>query len=590
MNLFRAVYALSFNTVLFASACLILACLFVNYTSEKAAVKRGVNYLGCALSVFAILAFTLLSRTEKSGMILEPFQFLERAKKQPELYRSFFMNVFLFVPLGAFLPYALSNKPHLRNVLITVAVGCLLSACVEILQYLLSRGLSETDDVIANTLGTVFGAASYCLYLYAMKSWEVSAINRKLNSEQKLLLDLVAEAYFGKTAVLPQAPDAEALTALAHEQTVFPALYLMLQKHFPTDPAVGKQFSRHIASYTTVESAHIEIGDLLQKNGIAYVVIKGVASASYYKEPILRAMGDIDILVEEHDIPKADALLQSIGYATKDDITLPKKHFAYIRGTGKRGIVCELHRGINGVLPEENRATAEKYMANILAEAQTVETECGECFVPSDFHHGLILLLHTARHLIKEGVGLRHLCDWAFFVDRFSNDRFLEIFETPLKEIGIWRFAQLLTLCCVRYLGCAPKAWAGTADEALLEGIVCDIMAGGNFGFNDRDRYRQIKYLTDRGKNTVSKSNSLWQACRSIHAKTKQEHPFFREHPVFLPAGWVLTVCDYIGLVLMGKRESDSLKTVKTAQERRKLYDEFALFQTGGDQGTERKE
>lgn len=590
MNWGNVIYRLSFGAVLFISLVLIHCCLSSNYLSERTAVKRIVNLLGSILSVLGVLAFTLLSRNSGQGLILAPFRFLERAKDQPELYRSFYMNVFLFVPLGVFLPYALSNKPHLRNVFITVAIGFFLSAGVEFLQYRLSRGLSETDDVIANTLGTAFGTASYCLYLYAMKNWEVSAINRKLNSEQKLLLDLVAEAYFGKTAVLTQEPDAEALTALAHEQTVFPAIYLILQKHFPTDPAAGKQFSRHIASYTTVESAHIEIGDLLQKNGIAYVVIKGVASASYYKEPILRAMGDIDILVEERDVPRADALLQSIGYATKDDITLPKKHFAYIRGTGKRGIVCELHRGINGVLPEENRATAEKYMANILAEAQTVETECGECFVPSDFHHGLILLLHTAQHLIKEGVGLRHLCDWAFFVDRFSDDRFLEMFEAPLKMIGIWRFAQLLTLCCVRYLGCTPKAWAGTADEALLEGIVCDIMAGGNFGFNDRDRYRQIKYLTDREKNTVSKSNSLWQACRSIHAKTKQEHPFFREHPVFLPAGWVLTVCDYIGLVLMGKRESDSLKTVKTAQERKKLYDEFALFQTGGDQGTERKE
>ena len=590
MNWVYAVYRLSPGTVLFASASLILLGLFANYVPERTAVKRTVNTIGPFISVLGVLAFTLLSRGEERGIFLEPFRFLELAKKQPELYRSFYMNVFLFVPLGVFLPYALSNKPHLRNVFITVAVGLLLSVGVEFLQYRLSRGLSETDDVIANTLGTAIGAVSYCMYLYIMKNREVSAINRKLSSEQKLVLDLVAEAYFGKTVVLPQEPDTEALTVLAEEQAVFPAFYMAMHKHFPADPMMNRRFSRHIASYTTLESAHIEICDLLHQNGIAYVVLKGVASASYYKEPILRTMGDIDILVEERDVPRADALLRSVGYVTKEDITLPKKHFAYIRGAGKRGVVCELHRGVKGIPSNERGPAAEKYLANIFSEAQLIKTECGQCLVPSDLHHGIILLLHTLQHMINEGIGLRHLCDWAAFSERFSNDEFLDMFEMPLKEIGLWRFARLLTLCCVKYLGCTPKAWAGTADEALLEGIVCDIMAGGDFGVNDRDRYRQIKYITDRERSTVSNSSSLWQACRSIHAKTKQEYPFFRAHPVFLPVGWIVTVCKYLWLVLTGKRRTDSLKTLKAAQERKNIYDEFALFQSGEDQGTERKE
>ena len=589
MNWGNAIYGLSFGSVLFISIFLILCSFFANYLSERTAVKRTVNYLGCILSVFGILAFTLLSRTGGQGVFLTPFRFLELAKDEPEFYRSFFMNVFLFVPLGVFMPYAVSNKPQLRNAFITIGLGFFLSAGVEFLQYRLSRGLSETDDVIANTLGTVIGVISYGLYLYTMKNGEVSPINHKLNNNQKLLLDLVADAYFDKTAVLPQDLDVDALITLAKSQTVFPALYLTLKKNSMSDPVMDKRFVGQVAQNTILEGAHIEIGDLLQKNGIAYVVIKGVASAAYYKDPIIRTMGDVDILVAEQDVVQSDALLRSIGYVTSDDITVPKKHFAYTRTIGKRGPRCELHRGIEGILPEKKRATLEEHLGNILTEVQTVKTECGECFVPSDFHHGLILLLHTAQHLTNEGVGLRHLCDWAVFVDRFSNDAFLEMFEVPLKESGLWRFAQLLTLCCIRYLGCAPKVWAGTADDALLESMVCDIMTGGNFGYNDKDRYRQIKYITDREKDAVSEKSPLLQGFGSINAKTKQENRFFREHPVFLPIGWLVTVCKYLWLVLTGKRRTDTLKTVKAAQERKNIYNEFALFKTDEDQGTERK-
>ena len=111
MNWGNAIYGLSFGSVLFISIFLILCSFFANYLSERTAVKRTVNYLGCILSVFGILAFTLLSRTGGQGVFLTPFRFLELAKDEPEFYRSFFMNVFLFVPLGVFMPYAIANKP-----------------------------------------------------------------------------------------------------------------------------------------------------------------------------------------------------------------------------------------------------------------------------------------------------------------------------------------------------------------------------------------------------------------------------------------------------------------------------------------------
>lgn len=46
------------------------------------------------------------------------------------------------------------------------------------------------------------------------------------------------------------------------------------------------------------------------------------------------------------------------------------------------------------------------------------------------------MLLHVAGHLINTGIGLRHLCDWAVFVAKFSDEGFCEMFEDKLKAVG----------------------------------------------------------------------------------------------------------------------------------------------------------
>ena len=57
--------------------------------------------------------------------------------------------------------------------------------------------------------------------------------------------------------------------------------------------------------------------------------------------------------------------------------------------------------------------------------------------VPSDLHHGLILLLHNASHMTAGGIGLRHLCDWAVYMERMTDD-FVENELAPcLKACGL---------------------------------------------------------------------------------------------------------------------------------------------------------
>ncbi|MBQ8868900.1 MAG: nucleotidyltransferase family protein [Oscillospiraceae bacterium] len=387
------------------------------------------------------------------------------------------------------------------------------------------------------------------------------------------LFNVCAAALFSKKIEIKKL-DFFKIVKEAKLQAVLPLVENKIFVHYKD---AHEEAMKIVSKNIQVFCAHEEVHRLLTNNKVPYVVLKGVASASYYKEPVLRTMGDVDLFVAADDFDKCDKLLCSIGYIKEKDAELRTNHVAFRKRVGNNNIVCELHHKINGV-PDNDANVINKYLENIFDKAYLYSSQNSACIVPSTFHHGIILLLHTASHLTSEGIGLRHLCDWAVFVNSLSNDEFVKVFEKPLKEMGLWRFARLITLCCARYLGCDCKDWAGEADDELLEAIIADVLDGGNFGFKDNDRCHQIKYIKHRNDKTVDGKKSLFQALFTINSKAKHKCKFVRKHKWLLPIGWVVVVFNYIWLVLSGKRKLDSFSTIDRANARKKIYSEFHLY------------
>ena len=574
-ELFSFVYRLDLFLIILIVVFVILVSLIMTQLIGNK-TYRLINTLFYFAFLLLIFYKTVFSRNVGLyEVILPPFNFITGAREQYELYRSFYMNILFFVPFGLSMPYMLSMKPYKRNIFLTITFAVVLSVSIEFLQYRYNLGVCETDDVIANTLGAAIGTLSYCLYMKIIKNQEKGSLMQKtIDNNQKLLLDLCAKSLFDKDVVLPSEFYVQNIIDESNRQTVFSLIYSFIKRKISDDNA-HKRFSQIIAKNIRVEYSHNEVHRVLSENNIPYVIIKGVASASYYKEPMLRMMGDVDVLVAPENIAKANELLNSIGFVTTDDIDGDDMHIGYNR---KDGIPCELHRRINGVPNNDTGKIINRYVADIFEKSEEHKTSNGSCIVPSKFHHGLILLLHTANHLTHEGVGLRHICDWAVFVNSMSNDDFMSTFDLPLKEMGLWRFAQLLTLCCIKYLVCDKKSWAGDADDTLLEGIITDILTGGNFGYKDPDRYSHIKYISNRQEGTVGKKNTVLQLLSTINAKTKKEFIFANKSKFLLLIGWIFTVGKYLYMVIIGKRSLDSTATISSAKKRKNIYNEFELF------------
>ncbi len=400
-----------------------------------------------------------------------------------------------------------------------------------------------------------------------------------LNQTQKFLCDLCANMMFSKEITPPEKFNKAELLDEAKKQTVFPITYTALKKLGIIDENAQKKYYSYIATNIRVSYAHSEICNILSENSISYVVLKGVASAKYYKESTLRMMGDVDVLVHESDVNKVDSALSEHGFFTKDNVFNIDNHVAYTRVANGVKTKCEVHINVNGA-PQEIKDIFNGYMEDIIEKSTEICVGDGKCFVPSEFHNGMVLIMHTANHLTNEGIGLRHFCDWALFVNNFSNEEFINLFEIPFKKIGLWRFAQLITLCCIKYLGVNYKEWAGKTDDDILEGIITDVFSCGNFGAKDISRHFQIKYIKNRKTGKISDKKGFRQKLSIINEKAKKQYSFAEKHKSLLVFAWIAVLFKYLYLILKGERKFDSFDTINKADNRKNLYNKFKLFET----------
>ena len=474
-----------------------------------------------------------------------------------------------------------------------------------------------------------------------------------MNGIQKRLLDIVGAALFGGEAPETEAALIGPLFRESAAQTVFPLVFSAI-----SDQAADKLPSGEYEKYRRSCLArlgrgvrnfaeHGELDGLMAEAGVPYAVIKGYASASYYPDPSLRDMGDVDFVVRDADAARAGSALKEAGFILggfDGDRPGGKKaegprtdaknvhggdgahadenggvrgardacgvcgdgHIAYHRPPAS---VWELHLSVKGIPQGEPGRLIREYLSDLIDTSTEVgidgsgsdsgsgsgfgsgspsggigDGDGGVCRIPDRFHHGLILLVHTAAHLTGEGVGLRHLCDWAVFVSSFGGDGFAGLFEERLKACGLWRFAVVLTLLCARFLGAPGCEWAadasrGEVSDGLLYGLADDILNGGNFGKKDKNRYREIKYITSDSSVTVGGGGIVPQGFRSLNDKVRRDFRFIGRHRPLYPVGWAIEGGRYAGKLMTGKRRSSGTREMlREAARRKKLYGALRLF------------
>lgn len=397
-----------------------------------------------------------------------------------------------------------------------------------------------------------------------------------MTKAQQALLALLAQALFDRPAP-PAQIDWDEVYQEAKAQTVADIVYAAADRaQMPAEIAEAwdKNLMASMANNIRVMHDHALLHEWMHEAEIPYVILKGCVSAAYYPQPIYRAMGDVDFYVHREDLERAGAALQSKGLVWDGN----DQHQSHVVYHGKK-MVLEMHFNINGMPDGEAGQQLRGYFDDIFDRAEEKPIEGGTVMMPSEFHHGLILLLHTWCHLSGCGIGLRHLCDWACFVGSMDGETFRAMFEDKLKAVGLWRFARVLTDASSRYLGLPERSWA-TCDGDLSDTLMEDFLAGGNFGRKDNSRGAQSMLISNRKNSRIGEKGLLLQFLGSVNNYIQMNWPAARKAPVLLPLGWVYYGTRRVIRELTGKRKKTNLRqTVTAAAARREFYERLHMYE-----------
>lgn len=187
------------------------------------------------------------------------------------------------------------------------------------------------------------------------------------------------------------------------------------------------------------------------------VLVKGHSVAGLYSRPQLRTCGDIDLYFCGEDFDNA---------APRGAKKASDGSWSY----AKAGIVVEHHDHLLDI----SSAAKKKIIDKLIDQYGFVDTRLFRTTSPM-----LTLLLldaHILKHCLGRGVGLRQFCDFAISFDRLDFDR--KEFENACRDLGIWKWTELLLSFCSDYLGLDTGYDRVKGADKLL----ARVLKNGNFG------------------------------------------------------------------------------------------------------------
>ncbi len=222
--------------------------------------------------------------------------------------------------------------------------------------------------------------------------------------------------------------NSDKLFSMAAKHGLAPQLYYNLQEskvycnpylHQQLKNAYYKSFARSVKQISMQE----EIVAILYKNGIKTVLLKGQALATnYYKDPALRPMGDIDILVDYKDLQKALKLLNEIGFINSPmkNPFLLKFQLIYNIALNRNEQLVELHWNLHS-------AHAKYKLPTALFIENSIPLTNWHAYIFSPEMQLIHLCVHTYHNFVNGGIRLCWFNDMYLVINKFERESFWKI-------------------------------------------------------------------------------------------------------------------------------------------------------------------
>lgn len=345
---------------------------------------------------------------------------------------------------------------------------------------------------------------------------------------EELYLIKICSAYLDRLAMhLEESVDYSRLFSVSREHNLLAIVYSVIKTADNKDIIPNNIYKKfEDAFYETIirydaQSAVKEMLDrILCENEIKHIFFKGSVIREYYPVPEVRAMGDIDILIEPEKRDTVRSLLISNGFEVKN---ANGPVYDYV----KDGVLIEMHTNlVNGKV---GNSCAEKYFKDAMSKAEY--DGYNGCF-DADYHFAY-LITHIAHHFWFYGAGIKLILDLAVMQKHFDIN--FRVVMAHMQKLGLEQFAKVILTVCRKWFGVGVDYGA---DTQVTEKFITYFGAFGNSKRNNASVV-QRKEL-EEGKHTSPLATRLRLLFPSYNKiKDIPYIKFINGRPYLLPLAWV---------------------------------------------------
>ena len=329
--------------------------------------------------------------------------------------------------------------------------------------------------------------------------------------------------------------DYEEIMRLAEEQSVVGLITAGLEH--VTDVTVPKvELLQFIGQTLQIEERNKELNSFIPKltrklktEGVYSILVKGQGVAQCYERPLLRASGDVDLLLNRKDYENAKKLLFPIAY----DIANENRQTMH-QAMEIMGVDVELHGKMPFLLSERVERVIDKVTEDALKRggASVWNVEGTDVYVPNVDNHIFLVFTHFLHHFFIEGVGLRQICDWCRLLWTYRDKLDQELLESRIRRAGLMTEWRVFAALAVDKLGMPKDAmpFYDARYKSKCVRVLERILKSGNMGHNNDLSYRE-KY-----SGLTYKLVALWRRMKDFAGFTRIfpiDAPKFFVHYVF---------------------------------------------------------
>lgn len=227
---------------------------------------------------------------------------------------------------------------------------------------------------------------------------------------------------------------------------------------------IGETLQGYEYRYELYCRAIAEMAAFYNSHDYKMMVLKGYACSLDWPKPEHRPCGDIDIW-QFGKQKEADALIESLELKVNSlksvdseelkagSIKVDRTHHHHTVFYW-RDFMVENHYDFINVHHHKSNAEVEQVLKELAQDDSHSVEVCGEkVYLPSANLHALFLLKHMMIHFAAEGVSLRQLLDWGFFMQAHHTEMDWPWYFEKLEQFGMTTMFNIFNAICVENLG-----------------------------------------------------------------------------------------------------------------------------------------